>query len=416
MTKRTRNRRATRLCAMAMACGLLVTACGSDDDDATSTQPAASAPADTAGSAGTDAAGSEAPAAEGDVDEATLAESQQRMEMFYAGVDRALPSSSPKPDPGKKIWIISCGEAAEGCSSGSKGFSEAAALIDWEVTVFDGELNPQKWNEGIRQAIAAKADAIVVNDFDCAPVKGALEEAHAAGIPIIAWYAYDCTEGNPSEKDLFDIQISYGDKNFKEWSLYYGESIADWLITKTGAKAKAIVLTNDELLVVKYLVDGFEQRFAECTSCTTLETYDFVLADLGTTLQQKTESLILQHPDADSIMAPYDAAVALGIGPAVVASGRNDELLVTGGEGFATNVGYIYDNLGQDHFTGSATRWTAWAAVDALNRYFHGEAQVDAGIGFRAGDLEHNLPPRGEAYDGTVDYRANYRKIWGVES
>ncbi|MEH3067007.1 MAG: hypothetical protein PGN15_02785 [Aeromicrobium erythreum] len=117
----------------------------------------------------------------------------------------------------------------------------------------------------------------------------------------------------------------------------------------------------------------------------------------------------------------YDSAISLGIGAAVMASGRNDDLVVTGGEGFGPNVGLVRDDKGQDFYAGSPSTWTGWAAVDGLNRLFNGADQVDAGIGFQGADRDHNLPAKNESYDGNVvdgkprqDYRANYLKIWGV--
>jgi len=337
---------------------------------------------------------------------------QKQLARNYKGRDRALPASAPKPQPGKKVWIISCGQAAEGCASGAEGATQAAKILRWKVTTYDGQFNPDRYNQGIQQAIAAKADAIVIDDFDCDPVKESLDQARAKGIKIFAWYAFDCNDRNPSEKPRFDAQVNYGPyKTFKKYLYAYGATVADWIVVKTKMRARTIAFNEKDIKVVQYLVAGFFKEFGKCKTCKIVASQEITLADLGTTLQQKTQSLIAQHPEANSIEGMYDAAITLGIGPAVVASGRKD-ILVTGGEGFATNVELIRNQQGQHMFAGSASRWTGWAAMDGLNRLFHNQPQVDEGLGFRTGDIDHNLPPKGKGYDGTVDYKKHYIKIW----
>lgn len=377
-------------------------ACSSDDDAATGDTTTTAAPAD----GGTTTEG-------GDI----VAESQARLDVNYAGVDRALPTASPAPAADKNVWIISCGQVAEGCGSGAKGAEDAGKLLGWDMTTYDGELNPTKWNEGIRQAIADGADGILLDVIDCVAVKSALDEAKAAGIKIVTWYSFDCDYSDPAEEARFDGQVTYGDEypKFQDWLNAYGETMADWLIVQNEGDVQAIQFRQDELAVVKELAVGFENRLAECDTCELLHTEQITLADYAGPLQQKASTLLTQFPDANSVVGLHDSAIALGIGPAVVASGRSADLFVTGGECFAANIQFILNDQGQDFCVGNASQWQGWAAADALNRVFAGEEIVDAGIGWRNGDAEHNLADVEGGYDGTVDYRANYAKIWGVE-
>lgn len=342
-----------------------------------------------------------------------LAEANDRMEEWYVGTNRALPTSSPTPTAGKDVWVISCGEAAEGCARPAAGFKDAGELLGWNVTVVDGELNPEVWNTGIRQAIAAGADAIALDVVDCVAVSGALAEAKEAGIPIVGVYSFDCDDAGGEA--MFDGMITY-DRPFVEWIAQSGEMRADWLISQTNGEAKAIVFTNDQLIAVKHVMDGFTPRFETCTTCEVVELHDFVIADLGAPLQQTAETLILQYPEANAVVAPYDSSITLSIGPAVLASGRNADLVVTGQEGFATNIEFIRNDLGQDFSVGLDSNWTGWAGVDALNRIFAGEPQVDCGMGFQAIDIDHNMPAAGEPMRAAADYEANYRQIWGIDS
>ena len=97
---------------------------------------------------------------------------------------------------------------------------------------------------------------------------------------------------------------------------------------------------------MKYIREGFEQELAKCKTCEVVKTVDFTIPDFGPKLQQKAQGALLQHPEANAIHVPYDTPMLLGIGSAVLESGRNDQLSVIAGEGFPSNVQLIRDNRG----------------------------------------------------------------------
>jgi ribose transport system substrate-binding protein len=141
---------------------------------------------------------------------------------------------------------------------------------------------------------------------------------------------------------------------------------------------------------------------------------EFALTDLGTNLRQKVESGLLQHPDDDFVVFPYDTAILLGGQAAIQGSPRSAELQVMGGECQAPNVELIRAGSGQHACVGTPYPWIGWAAADSLNRVFNNSPQVDEGIGFQLIDVDHNLPAKGVTFDGPEDYQTNFKKIWGV--
>ena len=163
------NRMGRRMTVLAIVVGFVAVACGSS-----SSKPSATTVATAGGGATTTAAGGD-----------PVAYANAQMVKWYAGTERALPTSSPAPQKGKNIWVISCGQAAEGCADPTNAIVDAGKLIGWNMTVFDGKLDPTLPSTGVRNAIAAKADGIILNVVDCQEVQQPLEEAHAAGIKII---------------------------------------------------------------------------------------------------------------------------------------------------------------------------------------------------------------------------------------
>lgn len=351
------------------------------------------------------------------VDPQMLAEVQKAMEVAYRGTERPMPTAAPKPQAGKKVWIISPGQIGESASIATNAAKEAGELIGWKMTLYDSKLDIANFSLGIRQAIAAKADGIILHAIDCAIVKQPLIEARAAKVKILAYYSLDCDDPSIKGEPLFDGSVNFGDQfgDYASLTKAYSGVKADWVIAQTKGKAKVIQFKEDELMVVKYLREGFEQSLAKCKSCEIVKTVDFTLTDLGPKLQQKAQAALLQHPEANAIHAPYDSVIHLGVGAAILESGRNDQLAVVAGEGFPSNVQLIRDNKGQDAANAFPSQWTGYAAVDSLNSLFHGQKPQDSGIGYKLLDREHNLPPAGQGYAPIADFKATYKKIWGVK-
>jgi ribose transport system substrate-binding protein len=355
-------------------------------------------------------------AAEPEVDAQMLAASQAEVDRAYKGTERQPPSQASKPAPGKKVWIISPGQIGESASIPTTAAKEAGEAIGWKMTICDSKLDVANFSLGIRQAVAARADGIILHSIDCPLVKQALNEARAAKVKVLAYYSLDCDDPNVKGQPLYDGSVNFGTQfgDYAALTKAWGAAKADWVISKTKGRAKVISFKEDELLVVKYIREGFEERLAQCKSCQIVKTVDFTLADLGPKLQQKAQGALLQHPEANAIHVPYDSAMLLGISAALLESGRNDKIEAIAGEGFPSNIQLIRDNKGQDAANAFPSKWTGYAAIDSLNSLFHGQKPQDSGIGYQLIDREHNLPPAGQGYEPASDYKAAYKKAWGV--
>ena len=78
-----------------------------------------------------------------------LAPFEKALQADYKGHFTAPPASAPAHQKGVNLWIISCGQASEGCSQPVANAKEAAGLLGWKATVFDG-------NFGIGDAVVAE--------------------------------------------------------------------------------------------------------------------------------------------------------------------------------------------------------------------------------------------------------------------
>jgi ribose transport system substrate-binding protein len=348
-----------------------------------------------------------------------VAQAKAHLGTNYAGTDRPLPASAPTPPKGLNVWVIACSMSAEGCSDPAKGFADAAKALGWSTHLVDGKLDPGTYNGAVRDAIAAKANAIVLVSVDCALTKASLQAAKSAGILVGGLYGLDCDDtyaGGHSKLFDFEIKYDHGQSYGQYMTNTYAPSIADYVIAKTDGHANVIAMRENDVAIVRHIGDAFVARMQQCSSCK-LTSVEFTGADFTSgKLQAKVQTELTRNPAANVVFAPYDASVTLGIAAGVKAAGRDRSVLLTGGEGLTPNIQMIRSGSGQDFAAGAPARWAGWATADELIRAADKQPLVDEGIGIQSIDATHNLPTKTPNYDGNKDsgYEAHYRKIWGL--
>ena len=123
------------------------------------------------------------------------------------------PDATARPGAkGKKIVVISAGQASISNSVPVAAAVEAAKALGWTTTTYDEAFNPASAPGLVGQAIASGAQGIILDATDCPTVKNALQQAKAKGIKVVGIYSFDCNDpifgggGQP----LFSGQINYG--------------------------------------------------------------------------------------------------------------------------------------------------------------------------------------------------------------
>lgn len=387
---------------MALLSGLVavaLAACGSGDEASTESSAA------TAGSAAATTGSSSSSVAD------------DALQDLYEGATFEEPpvQDPPAPKPGAKVWVVDYGLAASAGAEFAEATEAAGELMGWDVTVVDGKYNPSAYLAGIREAIAAKADAIVLYAIDCPGVRAGLQAADRAGIPVIAAESVDCDkagEGGEAEP-LFDAEVAYTQGDFLDWSRAFGEAQAVWTIAATNGEAKVINLFETDIIGLVEMNKGFVDGMAQCETCEIVETIEFLGTDLGPALQERVQQALIENPDANAIRVPYDAIMTSGVAQAIVASGRSDDLQVIAGEGQGPNVDLVRSGRGQDAGIGTDITWTGYHAMDTVNRVLAGEEPVPSGIGLQVYDAEHNLPESG-GWEPPIDPVPVYRSAYGA--
>jgi ribose transport system substrate-binding protein len=316
------------------------------------------------------------------------------------------------------VWYLSCGQAFSICAAAGAGVTQADNALGWKTTIFDTKANPSLLVSGIRQAIAARADAIVIYGAACSEAKQPLADARNAGIKIVGVEAYDCNQtiqgpvgtipGQPQE---FSSQVRYVQGDFAHYFYDVGVINAEWLIAKEAGKANVIAFVEDDEPSLDQYQEAVVGELRKCPGCT-VHQVPFGFADLGPGLTEKTQQALLKYPTANGAWAPSDADITSGIGPAIASSGR--KLAVVGAEGEPANMALVRaGGREQTAGIGLVPAWEAWSAVDNLIRLFDGKPTVSSGIGIQIYEPGHNVPASG-GYVAPVNFRAVYRKAWGL--
>ncbi|MEI2731155.1 MAG: substrate-binding domain-containing protein [Dermatophilaceae bacterium] len=339
----------------------------------------------------------------------------QALDTAYKGVMGAPPTTPTKPKSGVNLWVVSCGESVPSCSTVTAAAMEAGQLVGWTVNKCDGQLNPAQWGACIRQAISAKANVIIPMGIDCPAVKAPIQEANAAGIKVVGGGGADCTAVG-GEKLFASERLQLADTSIEKYWNLNGKLQADYLIGKTNGTAKVLLLTFTDPLWGPWITDGFKKELATCSGCSIVSNLEIANNDFNAnTAASKFSTALLQNPSANAVSVPVGGWMLAGISQAIMSSGRFPaSLTVVTGFGDASSMDLVRNKQGQNAVLGYATPWGAYGSVDTAIRLLNGEAPLVQGDGMLIIDADHTLPATGKDYEGPVDYRAAYKKLWGL--
>lgn len=307
------------------------------------------------------------------------------------------PEDGPVAAKGIKAMFISCGFGAEGCKSPADGAAEAAEVLGWDMTVIDGQFDPQVYSRSVSQAIDGGYDVIVIDAIASESVAQQIAEARAAGIIVGSVDAAN----TPSDDGVnFEVDLPVADQ---------GTIMANYMIWQTGGEANAYVLYAPEFKVNKLLGEASVQVFEDCESCT-VKSDQFVASEADTRLPTLISSTLRQNPDTNVVLAGYDAAALTTI-PTLDAD-LADGVLIGGYNGISPMLEFIREGRAEATVA-TPLKWAAWAALDNANRLLQGEGTVDHDIPallITSKNIDQ-IPDDGQ-WEGNLDYKQHFEAFW----
>jgi ribose transport system substrate-binding protein len=312
---------------------------------------------------------------------------------------------------GGSIWYISVLLSNNSEALTFDGIEEAAKAVDAKAVGFDGKGAADEFTRGVRQAIAAKASAIILGGIEPKLVAPALSAAKAADIPVVALN----TNEPGAAGDVPDAVVSSVAHSYltpAKWE-------ADFVTADSDGTANVIFLGASDVATISGLLeDGFKSELERvCPDCE-LELVDVPVAQWST-LQTKTASLLRSKPDVDYLVPAFDG-MALNMLPGVRAAGAVDRVKLVSFNGTPAVMDFLKDGNVVAGDVGLANVWQGWGAADVALRAIAGADLVDdikvpERLFTEANIDEIDLTAPESTWYGAVDFRTLYKKQWGVE-
>lgn len=314
------------------------------------------------------------------------------------------PTKAPKAKSGQTVQVITCSKQAPGCTQPAEGAIEAAEELGWKAELIDGGGSPEGYARAFNTAMTRKPDAIVAVAIPTIAVGDSLEKAKAAGV-----YTLDIADLEPASGPTFDAYVPYPTD--------VQAAIAAWTsISENDGAAKQLLIRDSGWPVFQRSAKSYETVIGECSSCA-VKTVDWQLTDAinPAKVNEIIGGAISQEPGLTGVFVPYGIALP-NVTQAVAATGKSD-IAISSQLGDPIELQSVA--AGDSTFAvGTSGGWAGWAGIDQLNRGLSGGPLLkptEVGLGV-AEFTKQNAPASGNFDDwpAMIDYRAEYRKIWGL--
>jgi ribose transport system substrate-binding protein len=284
-------------------------------------------------------------------------------------------------------------------------FQQAAHLLGWKTLNIDPQGNLQMWKAAFATAIRLHANGIATIGGTTPVFAQQLAAAKKAGVTVInisgakvdgppAWFA-----------NIYQ-------NNYNE-----GVLEAAYLTAASGGKANILLTTDSEYDSILEWRTGFLAGLKKyCAGCHVTAEIRFTLEDFQTTLPQKVQAALQANPNINWIWGSYDAA-SVPVVQAVQQAGLTGKVRLVSVNGDPENLAFIAKDQVETGTVANCLEWEGYAAVDELNRAFNNEPE-DPGEFYGSKLItKANLPtPSGQPWDCDINFRAEYKKIWGLGS
>jgi ribose transport system substrate-binding protein len=331
-----------------------------------------------------------------------------------ADVTRALgppssyrgPASGPRAQRGGLVVFVAGDLTNGGIAGAARGVQQATGAIGWQLQILDGSGTTMGQASALRAALRLQPTGIVLGGFDATAQKLALRQARAQGIPVVGWHA-GTRPGPDPHAGLFT--------NVSTDPASVARLAADYAIVRSNGTAAAVIFTDRRYPIAAYKADLMAAEIRRCRRCVVLDVVNSRI-DLAQQQMPAIVSSLLNRLGARfRYMLAINGIYIGGARAALVNAGRrgNDPPFAIGaGDGDASDFERIRAG---DHQTASIAEplyLQGWQLVDELNRARAGQPPS----GFIAAPrliTRADVPP-GVVFDPPSDYRANYRRIWGL--
>jgi ribose transport system substrate-binding protein len=331
---------------------------------------------------------------------------------FYSKVPKFTapgPAVNVSKLKGQKIYLIPATSAIPFNQLLDATAMQAAKAAGVDLTVYNNQGQPSQWVQGINQAIAAHAKALILTDIDVRTIGPQMTALRKAHIPVIVDSLYDRTDTRfRSSQVAASVPSPYH---------LAGQLVADGAIAKTNCNAHIVYIQDPAYLNFQYELPGVQSELKKyCPACT-IHVMSVPYLDWATKLQGEVTSALLSTPNANWVSPGVDgmwANVSAGVNGAkkrVGMSSFNGTPFVLDDMRKPSGFARIYSDAGE------SLAWKAYATLDQTFRVLLGMKPVAENTPIRvftaANVTDAGVPATYTKGFGNA-YASGYLKLWGV--
>jgi ribose transport system substrate-binding protein len=313
------------------------------------------------------------------------------------------PTSGPAAQPGKTVVFVAADLANAGIAGVLSGVQEAAAIIDWKVTVLDAGGRDEARIAALKQAAGLKPDGIILGGFDAVTFAPWIDKETNRGAAVVGWHS--AFEPGMVPGTLLFTNVASSARTVALAAASYA------VVASGGAPAGVIIFTDTNFSVARAKSDDMAVIIRNCPNCRLLATADVALASAHTDLPPIVQELKSRYGEDWKYSLAindlyYDVMAEAEVGAGLVNT--------SAGDGSPSAFGRIRAGSGQAATVAEPLNLQGWQLIDELNRAFAGEGpsgyvppahlvvrdNVDAAGGSQ------------DRFDPESGYRDAYRKIW----
>jgi ribose transport system substrate-binding protein len=312
---------------------------------------------------------------------------------------------------GKTIFEIPITSEVPFVAAVERGMRQAAGAVGARLVVYPNQGQPAQWAQGIRTAIAQRADAITLFAEDPALLGPQIAQAEKAGIPVIVLR----TTGEGERCQADPAGKVYGSTCVPGPFEQAGRLQADWVIQATNGKADALVITSNDASSTTPLMRGLRDEFGRrCPACK-ITAVDVPISEWAARIRSEVQSALVRDRKIDYVIAIYDSMSQFVV-PAIRAARATGRVRIAAFNGTPFVLKQMQDGDVVAMDVGENPSWLGWAAMDQAFRVMVGEQPVKSEhTPLRVFDdrdvADAGRPPQFDAGYGNA-YVGGYKKLW----
>jgi ribose transport system substrate-binding protein len=320
------------------------------------------------------------------------------------------PKTSPPMVKGKLAIYVSTDQRNGGAQGVAAGAKEAADKVGWTFRVLDGQGSVSGRSNALNQAIASKADVIVLGGVDATEQAEVIERAGKQGIKIVGWHTHSAPGPHPKLPIFTNITTD---------PLEVAKAAASYAVADSDGKAGVVIFTDSVYGIAIAKSNAMADVIKACATCKLLEVVDTPLSDVATRMAPLTTSLLQRHNKAWTHALSINDLTFDFMAPALASAGIAGEgkpISVSAGDGSEIAFQRIRQREYQAGTVAEPLRLQGWQVIDEANRALAGQPHsgyVTPAHLFTPKNIEFDGGKR-NVFDPENEYQKAYLKLWGL--